>query len=79
MQRLQVVAERQALAELSEAPVALAVARLPVRVVSIGVPLLLIIQIYQWAILNNGLQEIINNPNITVLEFFRALLQQAQF
>jgi hypothetical protein len=79
MQRLQVVAERQALAELSEAPVALAVARLPVRVVSIGVPLLLIIQIYQWAILNNGLQEILNNPNITVLEFFRALLQQAQF
>ena len=79
MQRLQVVAERQSLAELSEAPVSLAVARLPVRVVSIGIPLLLIIQVYQWAVLNNGLQEIINNPNITVVEFFRAILQQTQF
>ncbi|MBE2268909.1 MAG: hypothetical protein IAE80_11805 [Anaerolinea sp.] len=79
MRRLQYVAERQSLAELSEAPVSLAVARLPIRVVSIGIPLLLAIQIYQWAILNNGLRDIINNPNITVFEFFRALLQQTQF
>lgn len=79
MQRLQFVAERQSLAELSEAPVSLTVARLPIRIVSIGIPLLLFIQIYQWAILNNGLRDIINNPNITVFEFFRALLRQTQF
>ena len=79
MRRLQYVAERQSLAELSEAPVSIAVARLPIRIVSIGIPLLLFIQIYQWAILNNGLRDIINNPNITVFEFFRALLRQTQF
>jgi hypothetical protein len=79
MQRLQVLAERQQLAEVSETPVSLAVARLPVRIVSIGIPLLLAIQIYQWAVLNNGLREIINDPTITIFEFFRAILQQAQF
>jgi hypothetical protein len=79
MQRLQVLAERQQLAEVSETPVSLAVARLPVRIVSIGIPLLVAIQIYQWAVLNNGLREIINDPNITIFEFFRAILQQAQF
>lgn len=79
MRRLQYVAERQSLAELSDAPVSLAVARLPIRIVSIGIPLLLFIQIYQWAILNNGLRDIINNPNITVFEFFSALLRQTQF
>ncbi|MEP7293867.1 MAG: hypothetical protein ABI835_18915 [Chloroflexota bacterium] len=79
MQRLQVVADRQQLAELSEAPVSIAVARLPVRVVTIGIPLLLAVQIYQWAILNNGLRDIINNPNITIFEFFRTILKQTQF
>ena len=79
MQRLQIVSARQQLAELSEAPVALAVARLPVRIVSIGIPLLIAFQIYQWAVLNNGLREIINDPNLTVFEFFRAILEQAQF
>jgi hypothetical protein len=79
MQRLQIVAARQQLTELSEAPVALAVARLPVRIVSIGIPLLIAFQIYQWAVLNNGLREIINDPNLTVFEFFRAILEQAQF
>jgi hypothetical protein len=79
MQRLQVLAERQQLAEVSETPVSLAVARLPVRIVSIGIPLLLAIQLYQWAVLNNGLREIINDPNITIFEFFRAILQQANF
>jgi hypothetical protein len=79
MQRLQVVANRQELADLSDAPVSIAVARLPVRIVSIGIPLLLAMQIYQWAILNNGLREIINNPNITIFEFFRAILKQTQF
>jgi hypothetical protein len=79
MQRLQLVAERQQLAEISETPVSVTVARLPIRVVSIGIPLLLAIQIYQWAVLNNGLREIANNPNVNVVDFFRAILSQLQF
>lgn len=79
MQRLQLINARQELAEVSEAPVSLAVARLPLRIVSLGIPLLIAIQIYQWAVLNNGLREIINNPNITIDEFFRILLHQANF
>jgi hypothetical protein len=79
MQRLQVVQERQQLTELSDAPVSLAVARLPVRVVSLGIPLLIIIQIYQWAVINNELSEIINNPNLTVIQFFREILSQFNF
>ena len=42
-------------------------------------PLLLAVQIYQWAVLNNGLHDIVNNPNITIFDFFRALLHQANF
>ncbi len=79
MQRLQLINARQQLAEVSEAPVSLAVARLPLRIVSLGIPLLLAIQVYQWAVLNNGLHEIINNPNITIDEFFRILLHQVNF
>lgn len=79
MQRLQLVAERQQLAEISETPISVAVARLPIRVVSIGIPLLLAIQVYQWAIVNNGLREIINSPNVDVVDFFRLILQQLQF
>ena len=41
MQRLQIVSDRQQLAELSDAPISIAVARLPVRIVTIGIPLLL--------------------------------------
>jgi len=79
IQRLSVISDRQQLAEISEAPVSLAVARLPIRVVSIGIPLLIAIQIYQWAVVNNGLQQIIENPNLTVFDFFRVILEQAQF
>lgn len=79
MQRLGIVASRQQLTELSEAPVSIAVARLPLRVVSLGIPLLLAIQLYQWAFLNNGLREVINNPNITVDQFFRIILEQVNF
>ena len=79
MQRLQVVSDRQQLSELSDAPVSIAIARLPVQVVSIGIPLLLGFQVYQWAILNNGLREIANNPNITIFDFFRTLLKQVNF
>jgi hypothetical protein len=79
MQRLEVLSERQQLNEVSEAPVSLAVARLPIRVVSLGIPLLLAIQIYQWAVVNNGLRQIIETPNLTVFDFFRAILEQFQF
>lgn len=79
MQRLQIVAQRQQLAEVSEAPVSIAVARLPLRIVSLGIPLLIAIQLYQWAVVNNGLREIVNTPNLTVDEFFRIILQQANF
>lgn len=78
MQRLQIVTARQQLAEVSEAPISLTVARLPGRVVSYGIPLLLAIQVYQWAAAG-GLRQIINNPNITVFQFFQILLQQANF
>ncbi len=79
MQRLHLVSARQQLTEVSEAPVSIAVARLPLRVVSLGIPLLIAIQLYQWAVVNNGLRQIINTPNITVDEFFRIILQQANF
>lgn len=79
MQRLQIVTARQQLAEVSEAPVSVAVARLPLRVVSLGIPLLIAIQLYQWAVVNNGLREIVNTPNITVDEFFRIILEQINF
>ncbi len=78
-QRLQVVSDRQQLADLSDAPISIAVARLPVQIVTIGIPLLLGIQIYQWAVLNNGLRDIVNNPNISIFDFFRAILHQANF
>ena len=79
MQRLQLVSERQQLAEISETPISVAVARLPIRVVSIGIPLLLAIQVYQWAVVNNGLREIVNSPNVNVIDFFRLILSQLQF
>jgi hypothetical protein len=79
MRRLQLVAERQQLAEISEAPLSVTVARLPIRVVSLAIPLLIALQFYQWAFVDNGLREITNNPNITVLDFFRAILEQFQF
>lgn len=79
MRRLQLLNDRQQLAEISETPISVAVARLPIRVVSLAIPVLLAIQFYQWAILDNGLREITNNPNITVVDFFQAILRQFQF
>ena len=61
----------------SEVP--LAIAKLPTRVVRYGVPLLLGINIYQWAVVNGGLREITNNPNLNIVEFFQIILQQTQF
>ncbi|MAU09002.1 MAG: hypothetical protein CL607_04210 [Anaerolineaceae bacterium] len=79
MARLRMVDERQRLAEISEAPVSLTIARLPTRIVSYGIPLLLAFKIYEWAVVNDGLREIANNPNIGVIEFFQTILEQTQF
>jgi len=79
MERLRILDERQQLSEISESPVSLAIASLPTRIVSIGIPLLLAYKIYEWAVVNDGLREIVNNPNITVIEFFQTILKQAQF
>ena len=79
MERLRIVDERQQLAEVSETPVSLAVARLPTRIVSYGIPLLLAFKIYEWAVVNDGLREVANNPNIGVIEFFQTILEQTQF
>lgn len=79
MERLQIVAQRQQLAEISEAPVSLTIAQLPTRVISIGIPLLLAFKVYEWAVVNDGLREIANNPNIGVIEFFQIILEQLQF
>ncbi len=79
MERLQILRDKQVLAEVNETPVSLTVARLPLRIVSIGIPLLLAVNVYQWIVLNDGLRELANNPNITIVEFFRTILEQAQF
>ena len=79
MERLQIVAARQNLSEISETPFNESVGRLPLRIISIGIPLLLLFQLYQWVILNQGLQEVINNPNITLAEFIRILLDNIEF
>jgi hypothetical protein len=79
MERLAIVRERQELAEVSETPVSLAVARLPVRVFRLGIPLVLAFKIYEWAIVNDGLRQVASNPNIGVLEFFREILENTNF
>ncbi|MFZ4815397.1 MAG: hypothetical protein ACOYL5_12745 [Phototrophicaceae bacterium] len=79
MQRLQVVTLRSRLTEISETPVSVVVARLPVRILSVAIPLLLLFQVYQWVILNEGLRKIVNNPNITVADFIRILLENINF
>lgn len=78
MNKLRVLSELQALNN-DQMEVPLAIAKLPGRVVRYGIPLLLAINIYQWAIVGDGLKEIANNPNISVVEFFRIILQQTQF
>jgi len=79
MQRLQIVTARQNLAEISDTPLSVAVARLPLRIISLGIPLLLFFQLYQWAVLNQGLRDVVNNPNITVADFIRILLDNIEF
>lgn len=75
MERTRIVSQQQALAEISETPVSLNVARLPARVFSLGVPLLIAFKVYEWAILESGLQDIASNPNIGLIEFFQQLLE----
>jgi hypothetical protein len=79
MRRLQIVSSRQNLAEISDTPFSVTVARLPLRVISIGIPLLLAFQLYQWAVLNEGLREVVNNPNLTLTEFIQILLDNIEF
>ncbi|MEM6527832.1 MAG: hypothetical protein AAF653_06030, partial [Chloroflexota bacterium] len=79
MQRLQILSARQNLAEISETPLSVAVARLPLRIISLVLPLLLFFQLYQWVVLNEGLREVVNNPNITVADFIRILLDNIEF
>lgn len=78
MNKLRVIAELQELTE-DEMEIPLSIAKLPTRVVQYGIPLLLAINVYQWALVNGGLQEITNNPNLNVIEFFQIILQQTQF
>jgi len=79
MERLRLVADRQEMTELSEAPVSLAVARLPARAFGLGIPLILTFKIYEWAIVNEGLREVAENPNIGVIEFFQTILENTNF
>lgn len=79
MERLRVVSERQELAEISEAPVSVTIAQLPRQVVSYGIPLVLAFKIYEWAIINDGLREVANNPDIGILEFFATILENTNF
>jgi hypothetical protein len=79
MQRLQILTSKQNLTEISETPLSVAVARLPLRIISLALPLLLFFQLYQWAVLNEGLREVVNNPNITVADFIRILLDNIEF
>jgi len=79
MDLLRLIRQRQELDEVSETPVSVTIARLPTRIISLGIPLLLAFKIYEWAVVNNGLREIANNPNIGVIEFFQIILQQTQF
>lgn len=79
MDLLRLIRQRQELDEVSETPVSVTIARLPTRIISLGIPLLLAFKVYEWAVINNGLREIANNPNIGVIEFFQIILQQTQF
>ncbi len=79
MRRLQIVSSRQQLAEISDTPFSVTVARLPLRVISIGIPILLLFQLYQWAVVSDGLRQVVNNPDITLIEFIQILLENVEF
>lgn len=79
MERLQVLSDRQALQDVSESPISLTVASMPTRIIQFGIPLVLIFKVYEWAIVNDGLREVANNPNIGVIEFFQIVLESTNF
>ena len=79
MERLQILSERQELQDVSEAPISLTVASMPSRIIQYGIPLVLVFKIYEWAIVNDGLREGANNPNIGILEFFQTILENTNF
>ena len=79
MERLQILSERQELQDVSEAPISLTVASMPSRIIQYGIPLVLVFKIYEWAIVNDGLREVANNPNIGILEFFQTILENTNF
>ncbi|MEO1290898.1 MAG: hypothetical protein AAFV93_24440, partial [Chloroflexota bacterium] len=79
MERLQILADRQELQDVTDAPISLTVASLPTRIFQYGIPLVLAFKIYEWAIVNDGLREVANNPNLTVFEFFQQILENTNF
>ncbi len=79
MERLKILSERQELQDVSEAPISLTVASMPGRIIQYGIPLVLVFKIYEWAIVNDGLREVANNPNIGILEFFQTILENTNF
>lgn len=79
MERLQILSERQELQDVTEAPISLTVASMPSRIIQYGIPLVLVFKIYEWAIVNDGLREVANNPNIGILEFFQTILENTNF
>ncbi|MEL6309797.1 MAG: hypothetical protein AAFQ52_16770, partial [Chloroflexota bacterium] len=79
MQRLQILSDRQALQDVSESPISLTVASMPTRIIQLGIPLVLIFKVYEWAIVNDGLREVASNPNIGVIEFFQIVLESTNF
>jgi len=79
MERLQILSDRQELQDVSEAPISLTVASLPNRIIQYGIPLVLVFKIYEWAIVNDGLREVANNPNIGIIEFFQLILENTNF
>lgn len=79
MERLRMLSDRQELQDVTDAPISLRIASLPNRIIQYGIPLVLFFKIYEWAIVNDGLREIANNPNTTILGFFRDILENTNF
>jgi hypothetical protein len=78
MRRLQILGSRQNLSEISDMPLSVTVGRLPLRIISIGLPLLLLFQLYQWAVVSDGLRQVVNDPNITLVRFIQILLENIE-
>ena len=79
MERLQILSDRQALQDVTDSPISLRIASLPNRIIQYGIPLVLFFKIYEWAIVNDGLREVADNPNTTILGFFREILENTNF